>query len=63
MEHHPFYTVRPLLAVFPEPEELSPAQKRWILVQGSSVLYRKDPASGTVLMQDPLPAGLVCGAP
>ena len=63
MEHHPFYAVRPLLPVYPEPEDPSPARKRWILVQGISVLFLKDPAYGTVLMPDPLPAGLVCGEP
>jgi NAD+ diphosphatase len=61
MEHRPFYAVRPLLPVYPEPEDLSPGQKRWILVQGSSVLFH--PAPGTVLMADPLPAGLLCGTP
>jgi NAD+ diphosphatase len=60
MEHHPFYAVHPLLPVYPEPENPSPARKRWILVQGSSVLFR--PVSGTVLLPDPLPAGLACGA-
>lgn len=63
MEHHPFYAVSPLLPVYPEPEDPSPARKRWTLVQGSSVLFKSDPASGTVLMPDPLPAGLACGAP
>ncbi|PKL60931.1 MAG: NAD(+) diphosphatase [Methanomicrobiales archaeon HGW-Methanomicrobiales-4] len=63
MEHHPFYVVRPLLPVFPEPEELVPARKWWILVQGSSVFFLKDSESGTVLMPDPLPARLTCGEP
>jgi NAD+ diphosphatase len=63
MEHHPFYAVRPLLPVYPEPEDLLPARKRWILVQGSSVAFCNDPASGTVLMPDPLPSGLACGEP
>jgi NAD+ diphosphatase len=63
MEHHPFYAVRPLLPVYPEPEGSSPARKCWILVQGSSVLFRNDTSSGTVIMQDPLPAGLAWGAP
>jgi len=63
MEHHPFYAVRPLLPVYPEPEDPSPARKRWILVQGISVFFLKDPAYGTVLMPAPLPAGLVCGEP
>ena len=63
MEHHPFYAVRPLLPVYPEPEDPSPALKRWILVQGISVLFLKEPAYGTVLMPDPLPADLVCGEP
>ena len=59
MEHYPFYAVRPLLPVFPEPEDLLPAQKRWILVRGSSVLF----LGGTVLISDPVPAGLVSGEP
>jgi NAD+ diphosphatase len=63
MEHRPFYAVRPLLPVYPEPEGPSPARKRWVLVRGSFVLFKSDPASGTVLMPDPLPAGLACGAP
>lgn len=63
MEHHPFYAVPPLLPVYPEPEDPSPARKRWVLIQGASVLFRSDPAPGTVLMPDPLPAGLACGAP
>jgi NAD+ diphosphatase len=62
MMHLPFYAVSPLLPVYPEPEDPSPARKRWILVQGSSVLFLKDPAPGTVLMPDPLPPGLACGA-
>jgi NAD+ diphosphatase len=61
MEHRPFYAVRPLLPVYPEPEGLSPERKRWILVQGSSVLFH--PAPGSVVMADLLPAGLVCGTP
>jgi NAD+ diphosphatase len=63
MEHRPFYAVRTLLPVYPEPEDTPPAQKRWILVQGESVFFCNDPTSGTVLMPDPLPAGLACGAP
>jgi NAD+ diphosphatase len=63
MEHHPFYAVRPLLTVYPEPEDPSPARTRWVLVQGSSVAFQSDPAPGTVLMKDLLPAGLACGAP
>ena len=63
MKHHPSYAVRPLLPVYPEPADTPPARKRWILVQDSSVLFRSEPAPGTVLMPDPLPAGLACGAP
>jgi NAD+ diphosphatase len=63
MAHRPFYAVRPLLPVYPEPEDPSPARKRWVLVQGDSVLFRNDPEPGTVLASDPLPAGLACGAP
>jgi len=63
MRHRPFYAVRPLFPVYPEPEDPSPARKRWILVQGGSVLFTSDPSPGTVLMPDPLPAGLACGAP
>jgi NAD+ diphosphatase len=63
MEHRPFYAVHPLFPVYPEPEDPSPARKRWILVQSGSVLFTSNPAPGTVLMPDPLPAGLACGAP
>lgn len=63
MEHRPFYAVRPLLPVYPEPEGTAPARKRWILVQGSSVFFTSKPAPGTVLMPDSLPAGLTSGAP
>ena len=63
MEHRSFYAVRPLLPVYPEPEDIPPEQKRWILVRESSVLFASKPAPGTVLMPDPLPAGLACGAP
>ena len=63
MEHRPFYAVHPLLPVFPEPEGPEPVRKRRVLVQGSSVIFREDPVSGTVLMQDPLPAVLPCGTP
>lgn len=63
MKHHSFYAVRPLLPVYPEPEDPSPAQKRWILVQGNSVFFLNEPDSGTVLMPDPLPTDLTCGSP
>jgi NAD+ diphosphatase len=63
MEHQPFYAVRPLLPIYPEPEDPSPGRKRWVLVRDSSVLFRNDPGPGTVLAPDPLPAGLACGAP
>ncbi len=63
MDHYPFYSVRPLLPVYPEPVDLPPARKRRIMVQGSSVLFQEDPVPGTVLMPDPLPAGLVCAEP
>ena len=63
MEHRPFYAVRPLLPVYPKPEDRSPERRRLILVQGNSVLFRNYPEHGTVLAQDPLPAGLACGAP
>jgi len=63
MEHHPFYAVRPLLPVYPEPEDQSPARTRWILVQGNTVAFRADPAPGAVVMGDPLPEGLVSGEP
>lgn len=61
MEHRPFYSVRPLFPVYPE--DPSPHERRWVLVQGNSVLFTGNPAPGTVLMPDPLPAGLSCGAP
>ncbi|MGV8130315.1 MAG: NAD(+) diphosphatase [Methanolinea sp.] len=63
MEHHPFYAVRPLLPVYPEPEDIPSAQRRLILVKGNAVVFQADPAPGTVLMGDPLPAGLASGAP
>jgi len=63
MEHQPFYAVRPLLPVYPEPEDPAPGLKRWVLVQGNAVLFQGGPTPGTVLMPDPLPAGLACGAP
>lgn len=63
MEHHAFYAVRPLLPVYPEPENPHPAQRRWILVQGNAVAFRGNPEPGTVLMGEPLPAGLASGAP
>lgn len=59
----PFYAVPPLLPVYPEPEDPSSARKCWILVRGSGAFFRKDPVSGTVIMPDPLPPGLACGAP
>lgn len=61
MKHHPFYAVRPLFPVYPE--DPSPHERRWILVRDNSVLFRGEPAPGTVLMPDPPPAGLSCGAP
>jgi len=63
MEHYPLYAVHPLHSVFPEPEDLSPAQRRWILVQNTSVVFRDEPAPGTVVMGDLLPEGLASGAP
>ena len=63
MGHHPFYAVRPLLPIYPEPEDPSPARKCWILVQGNSVFSLNDPVSGTILMPDPIPGGLTCGKP
>jgi NAD+ diphosphatase len=61
MKHHPFYAVHPLFPVYPE--DPSPHKRRWILVRDNSVLFQGEPAPGTVLMPDPLPAGLSCGAP
>lgn len=63
MEQTPLYAVRPLFPVYPEPKDQSHDRKRWIMVQGSSVLFLKDQVSGTVLMSDPLPAGMMCGTP
>ncbi|NLV27204.1 MAG: NAD(+) diphosphatase [Methanomicrobiales archaeon] len=63
MEYCPFYSVRPLLPIYPEPENPSPAQKRWILVSGNSVFFFKKAKSGTVIMQEPLPCGLIAGDP
>jgi NAD+ diphosphatase len=63
MEHHPFYAVHPLLPIYPEPEDPSPARKRWILVQGESVLFKGDTAPGTVLMPDARPVDLAFGSP
>ena len=62
MEHQPFYAVLPLHPVYPEPEDPPPALRRWILVQGNSVVFQADPSHGTVIMRDPLPPGLACGA-
>jgi len=62
MGHHPFYAVRPLIPIYPEPVR-SHDLKRLILVQGSCVLVMKEQLSGTVLIQDPLPDGLVFGPP
>lgn len=61
MEHHPIYAVRPLIPVFPEPDYFTPEQKRWILVRDNSVVYLQDPVSGTILMKNPLPTGLIRG--
>jgi NAD+ diphosphatase len=63
MKHTPFYTVRPLLPVYPEPKDSKPSQKRWILVQGNSVILQRDTDFGTVIISDPLPAGLICDLP
>jgi NAD+ diphosphatase len=63
MEHYPFYAVRPLIPVYPEPEDSSSAWKRWVLVRGNSVLFHTDPGPGTVLAPDPIPARLACDAP
>jgi NAD+ diphosphatase len=63
MAHRPLYAVHPLIPVFPEPDDPSPSRKRWVLVDGSSALFREDPVSGTVFLPDPLPEGLACGAP
>ena len=63
LEHHPFYSVRPLFPVYPEPGEVPPGHRRWVLVQDQSVFYLEKKGSGTVFMPDPLPAGLASGAP
>jgi len=63
MKHNPFYSVRPLLPVYPEPDDPSPAQIRWIMVQDGKVIFQTDQVSGTVLMNQPLPEGLISGEP
>ncbi|NLM28812.1 MAG: NAD(+) diphosphatase [Methanomicrobiales archaeon] len=63
MKHRPFYAVHPLFPVYPEPADTPPALRRRVLVRDGSVLFRSEPAPGTVLMPDPPPAGLSCGAP
>ncbi|HWQ65703.1 MAG TPA: NAD(+) diphosphatase [Methanospirillum sp.] len=63
MKHHPFFSVRPLLPAYPEPEDPILSHKNWILVQGTSVLFLNDPSSGTVLMPNQLLSGLICGEP
>ncbi|MBN1166838.1 MAG: NAD(+) diphosphatase [Methanospirillaceae archaeon] len=61
MKHYPFYAVRPLLPVYPEPGNPSPTQKYWILAKGNAVIFRDASLPGTVLMKEPFPAGLTCG--
>ncbi len=63
LEHQPFYTVRPLLPVYPEPGEVPPGHRRLVLVQDGSVFHLEKQGSGTVFMPDPLPAGIASGAP
>ena len=63
MKHYPFYAVRPLLPVFPEPEDPESARKRWILVQGKNVLIRKDQESSVVLQREIFPAGVTKSDP
>ncbi|WP_319578287.1 hypothetical protein [uncultured Methanospirillum sp.] len=59
MEHYPFFAVTPLFPAYPVPENPSPAQKRWIIVQGNEDYFLKNKESGTVLMHEPFPASLM----
>lgn len=59
MDHHPVYSIFPLSAAYPEPENPSPESRCFVIVQGSSVLCREG-ASLTVICPDPLPHTL-CG--
>ncbi len=59
----PFYGISPLFPVYPEPEDISPAQKYWILIQGTQVLFRNQLESKIIILQNSLPTDLVCNDP
>lgn len=63
MEHHPFYSVRPILPVYPEPKISLSARINWILVRDNSVMFLNNQKPGTILMSHPIPAGMISGEP
>lgn len=60
MEHHPVYSIQPLSAAYPEPENPAAERKVRILIQGTSVLCRTEPQA-SVLFWGPLPAKIAPG--
>ena len=56
MEHHPLFSLRPLSAAYPEPEDPPSESRRWILVQGSSVIYAPGQAPRSLFFTGALPA-------
>lgn len=63
MEHSPFYSVRPLLPIYPEPDDLTASKKQWILVRDNCVVYLKKEDFETVIIEDPRLSGLISGDP
>lgn len=57
MEHHPFFSLRPFSASYPEPELQPDGEKRWIVVQGQKVLFSAGDRPSVILDHNPVQAG------
>jgi NAD+ diphosphatase len=58
MEHHPFFSLRPFSASYPEPELRPDGEKRWAVVQGPKVLFSAGNSPSVILDHNPMQAGL-----
>lgn len=58
MEHIPVFSIHPVSAEYPEPEDSRAENRRWVVVRANEVILPPDASRSGIVISDPLPSGV-----